>query len=305
MFNTKYPIVAVGMNKVSDISLALAVANAGGVATVSGFNYLVPVNTLDLESLTADFELYKADRSTCDFIFSVEDRMLINYPELLEIFDRYEIKYLELITSPEFVKDNHARFDDVIKKIKKRNIKLLVKMITIPVSDTSEWKKYINDTFDGIIIKGPNGAGRVLSMSSKSLLELTEICLKNFPGKIIIPSGGVGTSTDVLDLLCVGAHAVGIGTLFAASVESSLSEQAKEKLVMSDYSEVTQLNTTDLKQNALVFTDVEQDRENNTRGLLLGIQTGSSGHIFAGRGINNVNKIKSVKEIITNLCSLL
>jgi len=305
MFNSQYPIVAVGMNKVSDIKLALAVANAGGVSTVSGFNYLVPVNTLDLKTLISDFELYKADRNTCDFIFSVEDQMLINYPELLEIFDQYEIKYLELITSPDFVKDNYSRFNKVIKKIKKRNIKILVKMITIPVSDSSEWKKYINDTFDGIIVKGADGAGRVLSKSHRSLKEITEICLENFPGKIIIPCGGVGTPDDVLDLIRVGAHAVGVGTLFAASAESPLSKKTKEKLVMSDYSEVTKLNTTDLKQNALVFTDVEQDRENNTGGLLLGIRTGSSGHVFAGKGINNVNTVKSVKEIIKDLCSLL
>lgn len=305
MFNSKYPIVAVGMNKVSDIRLALAVANAGGVATITGFNYLDLGYKLDLKALITDFELYNADQNTCNFIFSVDDRLLIKYPELLEIFDQYGIKYLELITTQNFVDNNFAIFDKTIDKIKQQQIKILDKLVSDRRGKTRDWLRYVNDRFDGVIVKGNDGAGRVPTDSNITLIELTKQCIKSFPGKVVIPCGGIGSATDVLELINAGADAVGVGTLFAASKESPLAPKAKEKLVASTYADVTKLTTTDLKQNALVFTDVEQTKENNTRGLVLGVRTGEQGHVFAGKGINNVNTVKSVKEIITDLCSLL
>ena len=39
-FNTKYPILAAPMNRVSDAKLAVAVANAGCIPSFSIFNYI-------------------------------------------------------------------------------------------------------------------------------------------------------------------------------------------------------------------------------------------------------------------------
>jgi len=301
MFNSKYPIVAVGMNKVSDIHLALAVSEAGGIATVSGFNYLIPVNRIDTEQLTNDFDFYQSQRKSCDFIFSIDDQMLIGQNCLLDILIQYKIKYIELITTPEFVKNNYGVFKYRIQKLKEQNIKILLKMITIPMDENSEWRRYINKTFDAIIIKGRDGAGRVLENSNLSLLDLTEICIKKFPGKHIIPCGGIGDASDVKQLIDAGASAVGIGTLFAASSESPLSEEAKEKIVSSGINEIQKLSTNDLKQNALIFTEIDQDKENNTKGLIIGIKSGSEGHIFIGKGVGNINSIKSTKDIMSEL----
>jgi len=306
MFNTKYPIVAVGMNQVSTIKLAIAVSNAGAVATVSGFNYIDIDKTFNFSRLITDLELYQSSLNNCNFILSISDRLLLKYSELLTIIKAYKVMFLELIVNCEFL-ENQFLLNGILSDLKSENIKVLIKIISISPEISKPFIEYVNSSFDGIIIKGPLGAGRVRSLvnSSNSLSDLTQHCFDLFPGKSIVPCGGVGTPEEVKELIDLGAAAVGIGTLFAASAESPLSLEAKRKLISSNFEEVEKLNTTDLKQNALVFTRTEQDGDNNTAGLIKGIRSGIEGHLFAGKGINQINEIRSVKNIVEDLCSLL
>jgi NAD(P)H-dependent flavin oxidoreductase YrpB (nitropropane dioxygenase family) len=168
-----------------------------------------------------------------------------------------------------------------------------------------DWTSYIIEHVDGIIIKGSNGAGRVSEDSNSDLKELVYKSIEMFPTKFIIPCGGVGTAYEIKELLAAGAGAVGIGTLFAAAKESPLSTLAKEKLVNANSDNLKKLKTYDFNQSALVFSKIDQNITNNTRGLVKGITTGEEGHIFAGKSINNITKVKSAKDIITDLCTLL
>ena len=55
------------------------------------------------------------------------------------------------------------------------------------------------------------------------------------------------------------------------------------------------------KQNALIFKELSKDVDNNTRGLMSGIANPVDGHVFAGKGIEHIDSIKSVEEIVNTL----
>jgi enoyl-[acyl-carrier protein] reductase II len=295
MFTSKFPIISLGMNKVSDLSLALAVSEADAIPTISGFNYVDEHLNLNLKELNLHFSIYKNRRDKCDFIFSINDKLLVNNIEIIDLVLKYNIPYLEIIMDNGFNKS-------VIKSIevlRNNNIKLLTKLISLDISDITLIN--FNKFFDGFIIKGSEGAGRIVE-NNKPIQELLLESLNLFPNKHIIPSGGIGTPEQVKELIELGATAVGIGTLFAASTESSIAYTAKEKIINSNFNNITQLDTIDYKQNALVFSKINQSKVNNTRGLVMGVITGEEGHVFAGKSINYITEIKTVKEIVNYLC---
>jgi NAD(P)H-dependent flavin oxidoreductase YrpB (nitropropane dioxygenase family) len=304
MFNSKYPIIALGMNQVSDLNLSLAVARAGAIPTLSIFNYLKPDNDIDTDKLVTDLELFKKEFKNYNFILSVDVALLIKYDKFLfEILKRFQITHIEIVPDPILIEKKFLLFKQILDKIKTLEIKLLVKMISIELDNI--WIDFINQYFDGIIVKGPHGAGRVDSDSNKTLAQLTNECLTIFPDKCIVPCGGVGSSVEVAKLIQLGAGAVGMGTLFAVAQESPLSVAAKEQLVNSNFANLKKLKTVDFNQNALVLSEVQQSNINNTQGLVEGIRTGKTGHIFAGKSIDSITEIRPVSEIIKDLCTLL
>jgi NAD(P)H-dependent flavin oxidoreductase YrpB (nitropropane dioxygenase family) len=301
MFNSKYPIVAVGMNKVSDINLALAVSRAGAVPSLSSFNYYLDNDLLDLSALKKDLEYYQEQNQICDFIFSIDDITLIKNSQLFDFFKEFNIKFLEIIDTRTLAR---LDFQELITQIRVLDIKVFLKLLKITNDKNAQVNIFIQKNFDGIIIKGPNGAGRV-SDDVISLEEMTQQCADIFSNMTIISCGGIGSKEDVKSLLSCGASVVGVGTLFAASEESCLSAEAKQRLIKSNFSDISKLDTNDLHQNSLVFSIEGRSLANNTAGLEKGIATGTSGHIFAGKGIDYINEVRSVKDIIEDLCSLL
>jgi NAD(P)H-dependent flavin oxidoreductase YrpB (nitropropane dioxygenase family) len=161
----------------------------------------------------------------------------------------------------------------------------------------------ILDNIDGIILKGPDGAGRG-NTQGISLLELFDSIHAQYPNLLIIPAGGIGTHEHVKAYMDRGAFAVGVGTLIAATQESRVSHETKLKMVESTSKDIKQLangSVDTFAQNALVFKQVEGDNFNNTRGLMAGVRSPTVGHIFVGTGIDNVTEILPVKTVIENL----
>lgn len=301
MFNSKYPIVALGMNQVSNLKLALAVAEAGAVPTISIFNYVTATN-IDIDKLATDLGIFKKRFKNYNFILSVDVELLLRYNDFLfDLFKAYQIMHLEVIPDRKLMEQHFLLFTQILENAKNLKIRLLVKIISLDIDH--KWKTFANQYFDGIIIKGQDGAGRVDSDSNKTLAQLTTDCINEFPNKFIIPCGGVGSATEVIELLHLGAGAIGIGTLFAASEESPLSTTAKEQLINSNFANLKKLKTYDFEQSALVFSELTQSKINNTQGLVKGIATGKEGHIFAGKSIDNINEIKSVRKIVEDLCN--
>lgn len=288
LLQSRYPILSVPMNQVSDINLAVAVQKAGAYPSLSLFNYYsYESNKYDLDLVDRDLNFFKQQTGSNGLLFSMGAKNLIFNKQLLEILVANEILDIELL---EDVNDQTIPYIQKIRQqLKSKNFRIFLK-------ETSP--KLVMEV-DALILKGPDGAGR----SSEGRMPLRDLFLKMkkaFPNIPMIPSGGIGTSEDVKSYLEIGAAAVGIGTLFAASTESSISYETKLKMVKSTFKDIEKFENLD--QNALIFKKIDHDDFNHTLSLKLGIKNPDlGGHVFAGKSIDNINSIKPVKEIVEDL----
>lgn len=299
ILGTTYPLMAAAMNQVSDANLAIAVREAGGLPSISIFNYADHDNTVDYPLLEEELTKYTTTTGDSLLVLSI-DPTVIDI-KLIELLRNYSISHIELIPNYEYIRKPWLRsvLEHNLLKIQALGTKIILKVVAYP-EDIQYWSVWNNKTVDMMCIKGPMGAGRVTS-NDTDLIGLTKQAVARFDIPVIAV-GGISTSEQVKMLLEAGAVAVSVGTILAASIESCLSLEAKQKLVSASYNDLSQLPTIDLSQNALVITDTDPtDTVNNTKGLIHGVKTGTTGHIFAGKGVDSITQIDSVKNIIDRL----
>jgi NAD(P)H-dependent flavin oxidoreductase YrpB (nitropropane dioxygenase family) len=124
--------------------------------------------------------------------------------------------------------------------------------------------------------------------------------------KNLIPYGGVGNSSQVLDYLSNGAASVGVGTLFAMSQESPLSIEVKEKMIQKTSNDITKAHSTGQNLISLNKRDglesIADGDWNRTSLLNKGIfGKGDQGLVYVGHAIDQVTEIKTVKQIVDQL----
>ena len=275
-------IIAMAMNQVSDIHLAIAVRQAGAIPSLSIFNYS------SLEGLEDDLFKYQSEFGDSKILLSVGVRQIANN-RVLDSIIANRLELVELIPADL----NEAGADDVtvetaLEVLKNNNIKVFEKCLGIS-------PKYRN--IFGVILKGNEGAGR----GKESLSKLFDVIVENYP---VIVSGGIGTAEHVKYYIDRGAWAVGIGTLFAASLESKVSDETKLKMIDAESVNIQNFKKG-AKQNALIFKELDGDDYNHTLGISKGVQDPNQGHIFAGKSIDQVTSIRYVSEIIKELVSKL
>lgn len=285
ILGSKYPIVAMAMNQVSDVTLAKAVSNSGAIPSLSIFNY----EKTGLAGLRNDLEEFGSTK----IVISLGVAELANQ-KVLDLLLEYKVEFIELIpdTKGEFESnlDQEHRKNTALDVLKKNNVKIFIKCI-------GETDVDINAT--AIVLKGNDGAGRGM-FPTKPLFNYMR---KKYPSLKIIVSGGIGNADDVKYYIDNGALAVGVGTLLAASKESKISIDTKLKMIEASASDLKEF-TSGAKQKSLIFKETEDDY-NHTKSLAAGIQSPNTGHVFAGNAIDYVTEIKSVADIINALVAKL
>jgi NAD(P)H-dependent flavin oxidoreductase YrpB (nitropropane dioxygenase family) len=296
-FNSKFPIICSGMNKVSTVKLALAVKKAGCFPSLVAFNHLVidPVtmkSTNDASLLGKAMEAYCLHAGDSDFILGVSSALLLKWTNAMDMIYRYKPAYVELYDTDGFLNPD---FYTVIKKLQDNGTKVLLKVLS-----ATELMKYTKmlAAIDGLIIKGPLAAGRV-SQHNIDLIEDVKTLRTYRNDWVIIAQGGVHDSAGIKELLNAGADAVSMGTVFALSEESAISLETKQKMLEASYADTVKIG--EANQNGLVFSKTENDVENNTIGLAKGVRTGKEGHIFTGAAIDHITEIKPVSQIVADL----
>jgi NAD(P)H-dependent flavin oxidoreductase YrpB (nitropropane dioxygenase family) len=304
-FGCRYPILAVAMNQVSNVDLAISVAQAGGFPSISLFNFCRARGIIDWDFVDRDFQRYQNIIGNCNFVLSLDTEYLKDaYPMVVAVIKKFKISHVEMICVDRH-KDNVETFANINQNrnhLQDMGVKLILKAVAYP-SDILKWATWDDGQrqMDAVGLKGPGGAGRVME-TNMTLEEMVIKCLAEYPDLPVISVGGIGNSDDVKQLMELGVMAVGVGTLFAAAKESPVSEEAKQKMIDSSAEHLTKLNTDSLKQNSLKFGEFDQlDNDNNTMSLRAGIKDGKKGHIFAGHGISAVKEILPVSDIIQNL----
>lgn len=305
-FNCRYPILAVAMNQVSNVDLALAVAQAGGFPSISLFNYYKFKGVIDWDLVNSEFQRFKSTQGNCNFVLSIDTTFLISdQPRAVDLIRNFNISHVELIAVEEHRKDPMllARIEHWLSTIQDLGTKIILKTVSLP-DDPDRWAHWNNGTrtVDAFGLKGPAAAGRVAD-TDQTLEQLVAWCQQHYPDIPVIAVGGVGTSDDVRRVMNFpGVMAIGVGTLFAAAKESPVSEETKLKMISATAQDLTKMNTDHLKQNSLKLGEFNQpDNDNNTMSLRAGIKTGQQGHIFAGQGISAVKEILPVNIIVQQL----
>jgi NAD(P)H-dependent flavin oxidoreductase YrpB (nitropropane dioxygenase family) len=285
MFKSKFPIICAAMNKVSDLNLARACVAAGIVPSLIAKSYLTE------DQFRSDaLEIIKSG-SDLQVSYIMED-MVDDADLILEL----GISHIEIVgfigqSRQAWVEATRAR-SDVINAMRSRGVKIVLKI------GRTDFLPGIVDLLDAISYKGSAAAGR--SVSGVDLLTEIPVLKKQYPDLAIIAQGGVKNKQDIADLLNAGACAVSIGTLFAMAAESSVPLATKNRLLQASNSDIRRL-PTGAKQRAIVFDEVASDDFNNTKGLQIGLNTGTSGHIFVGNAIGSITQILPVEHIVNNL----
>ncbi|MGZ4850079.1 MAG: nitronate monooxygenase [Candidatus Bathyarchaeia archaeon] len=295
MLNSQYPIIALAMNQVSDMPFAIACAEAGVYPSVSTVTYHTASST-DYHRLVDDLILFKKARGNCDVMFSVYHRDMRD-KALFKILKAAGVTHLELVMP--WGNYKIAELIAEIQAIKDYDFTIMMRSIEF---NKNEWRQTRNGTlypyFDMLLLKGNKGAGAV---GPQSVEEMFFIAKYQHPDKMLVPAGGIGTAQQMKFFIENGATAVGIGTLFAASVESCLSQETKEKMVQAEFAHVKE--KTHPEKNSLVFKHLPKTSDlNHTLSLKLGIKRPDlGGHIYCGAGVDNINSILTLKEIVQKL----
>ena len=292
LFKIKYPIIQGGMIWCSGWELASAVSNCGGLGLL-GSGSMYPDVLRD--------HIKKCKKST-NKPFGVNIPLL--YPSIEEhIKIIIEEKVKIVFTSAgnpkkytQFLKDNGITVVHVIA-----NQKFALKCIDAGV--------------DAIVAEGFEAGGH------NGIDEITTMCLipqiKSIIDIPFIAAGGIGSGAAMLASMCLGADGVQIGSLFAASKESSAHENFKSEIIDSKLGD-TQLTLKELTPVRLLkneFYDKIQNayKSNASKEELINLLSKGrskkgmfegdmkNGELEIGQISASIKNILSVKEIINNL----
>jgi len=293
-FGCTYPIVAAPMNRVSDAKLAIACHNAGIFPSLSLYSWQSR-HSIDINENIVDRELktFQDATGSSKVLISLASVDLFKDSVIKLLLDNH-IEFLEFIASdhpPKFFMDKTKTVKQQMKDRHGVDFKIITKRLD---------SQNINaNAVDAIMYKTAEGAGRG-EPSANILTELEKF--KNiYPTLPIIISGGVGCADDVKKYMSLGCMAVCIGTLLAASEESSVGRETKLKMIEATVADISR--TAVSNQSALIFSKLPDDDMNNTHSLIKGLASPDQGLVFAGKGIDYVKEIKPVKDIIQELVS--
>lgn len=290
-FPSRYPIMCCCMNGVShNVELAIAVSTAGAMPS------LIPTD------LKTQITHYKKHTGNTDLVVWIKESDILD-SRCIHLLLALEIKFIELTRNDV---DNIEKLNSMktysnlwldksfiknIEFLKENGIKILRRCHKEPIETF--------DLIDAVCVKGKESAGFSSDVTIEDLMQMQK---EKTPNAYIISHGGVAGPKDVQKYLSLGACAVGVGTLFAASEESCIDKSVKELMVRKSSKDITRFEDT--KQNALVINaeHTEFDGFNRSESLNLGIQ-GRGGHIYAGPSIDGVTKLRTVKETVEYLTS--
>lgn len=300
------------MNGGSSLPLALACWEAGVFPSLWSQIYNpAGVDFWNYDLL--DYELGEFIKSTgsTNILVAVSVFWLENF-KVLSILKSHKIKHVEIITEdlPRyhefrdrlfFVKRLENNYDSILKAfldyIQPTNVLIRIKSPTIHPVDNVAYG-----------LKGSDSAG--VNSEEFTTEELFYEQKKLTPAGILIPYGGIGTPTQVARYLNNGAEAVAVGTLFALSKESTISDAVKQKMISTTTKDIIKM--PDTGQNSVIFGNMEQiDNDklnfhdwNRTISLRKGLKgNANEGHVYMGASIDYVNEIKTVKNIVEYLTS--
>lgn len=332
----KIPIIQGGMGVgVSLSGLAVAVANEGGIGTISAaqIGFREPdfaTNPLEANLRAIGKEIKKARENTKGII-------AMNIMVATNGYDLYVKKAVEEkidlivsgaglpLTLPKLVEGSTTKIAPIVSSVKAARVIV---------------RSYLkhNRLPDAIVVEGPLAGGhlgfKIDEMLEKTYAPLKEIVrdVKEYITTIenehnvkipVIAAGGIRTRQDIDELLEVGADGFQIASLFVATEECDAHDNFKlayinatkddEMIIKSPVGMPARAIRTDFLTNSLENgctvkrcykcmpnCDPKTIPYCISEGLIDSVQ-GRDGLIFSGSNLESITKITTVKEVINNL----
>ena len=236
------PIVQGGMGvRVSMAPLAAAVANEGGIGTISsiGLGGLdAPKNQFESISLKAlEDEIHKAHSMMTNGYLAVNIMGVIsNADDMIKTSVAAGVKFIVFgaglpMKLPALIEDPEVNLVPIISSA--RVAKLILR----------GWDRHRGITADAFVLEGPLAGGH-LGFSLEQLQNLDDFKLEKLLGEVlevikpfedkygkkipVIAAGGVYTGSDIGRMLNLGASGVQMGTRFVCTDECGVSKEFKQ-----------------------------------------------------------------------------
>lgn len=336
---TRLPIIQGGMGVgVSLSSLASAVTNAGGIGVISAAQIGYREENFENDALACNLRALKEEikiaKEKCNNgILGVNVMVATRgYAEYIQTAIESGI---DLIISgaglptmlPKLVKDSIVKIAPIVSSVKA--VKVILKL----------WDKHDNITADMVIIEGPRAGGHLgfkadeLEAESanfdETILNIIEE-VKKYREKYskdipVIVAGGVFTGEDIAKYLKLGANGVQMATRFVATEECDASTEFKNAYVNCKKEDISIVKSpVGMPGRAILNPFVLETRINKIKvtkcyncltpcnpadtpycisKALINAVNGKldDGLIFCGDNAYRVDKISTVKEIMTEL----
>lgn len=329
----KIPIVQGGMGiGVSLSGLAAAVANEGGIGTISGVqigfrepDFLTDPIAANLRAIGS--EIKKAREKSKGII-------AMNFMAAMNNFELYVKKAVEekidLIVSgaglpislPKLVKGSNTKIAPIVSSAKAARIiiRSYLKSERLP---------------DAVVVEGPLAGGHLgfkmdelledKCMKLKDIVKEVKLLLSSFEEEYkvkipVIAAGGIRTRDDISELKEAGADGFQIASLLVPTVECDAHHNFKSAYINANNENVKIIKSPvgmparAIQTNFLAAEKLSIKRcykcmpDCNHREIpycisagLLNAVEGRDGLIFSGANLNNINKLTTVKEVINKL----
>lgn len=264
----KNKIIASAMNPISTVEFAYACSKAGFWPSVTLFAYNSPA------------EIQKAIDGSPEGSIISASHDLFNIPFK-------NLKIVEFISAPNCDID---LCKSVMKKLKDNDVEIIYKCVRL-----STQGKHLIPYADCIELKTTNGAGFI--NDDMPIDEQIDTVINEFKKPYII-GGGISTYEHVKNWFDRGAYAIYVGTIISASQESIMSKNAKLLLTKAKSKHLSKFET---HQQGIIISEIKDDDFNHSMSSKIGIKTGTKGHIYSGKGIDDIQEISPLSQIYANL----
>lgn len=332
----RIPIVQGGMGiGVSLSNLASAVANQGGIGTMSGvqIGFREPdfeTNPVEANLRAIAKEIKKAREKTKGII-------AMNFMAAMNNYELYVKKAVEekidLIVSgaglpialPKLVKDSATKIAPIVSSAKAA--KIIIR----------SWLKH-DRLPDAVVVEGPLAGGH-LGFKMDEMIEGTYKSLKEIVIEVkelissyeeqygvkipVIAAGGIRTKEDIMELADAGADGFQLSSIFVPTVECDAHDNFKQAYINAQKEDVmiikspvgmparaikTHFLTDSMENGCIVNKCYRCISECNpteipyciSRGLIDAVN-GEDGLIFSGANLDSIDNMTTVKEVIDKL----
>jgi nitronate monooxygenase len=297
ILDIKYPIISAPMGAIAGAKLANSVSKAGGLGLIGG-------GYCDKDWIKKELEQSIPGEFGIGFVtWCLEQR-----PEVLSLALEYKPKAIMLSFG------DITPFVDIIKDA---GIPLICQVHSI--EQAIEVK---NQGADIIVAQGCEAGGHGCN---QPLLSILSDIINSIPDTPIVAAGGISDGNDVKKMLSLGAQGVLMGTRFYASEEAGGTSAQKQRIISASSEETVRTRVYDYargydwpqpytgralknsfyekwhqQQDTMLNKITTSEKATYTKAAL--DNDFDVAGIFVGEGVDRIDQILSVEDIIKNIC---